>query len=471
MLTIESLRRVTNDSNHNAFTGAAYFKDTLYIAYRQGDSHVDDGGRLICLRSRDHGKSFDNAHVARGDGDTRDAHLYSTGSRLFLNGFVLHSAEHASDRTFRSGCVYSDNGLNWSSWTPFNGADNHILWRPEFFKGKHYCAGYGWDETGQNPDKNKITWFESDNGIDWTAKLVLEQGATQPNECSLAFKPDGTAVMLVRREHASKKPLLMTAPAPYTNWTKQELDLRLAGPCLWLYGDDIYFSGRWFITPRTTHVALWKMVDGLPVMQMVLPSGPGFDCSYMSRAQCPHNSSQFALVYYSGHDVPLDASIHQWEKPSIYIATAIFTPSNFITQWQHSHVQPHNALWGSLAEPSLSDAKLGWSPINAMGSDTSEVGFVNAKERTQRNPGVIYFTTQANVGPTDSALLHLGYDGPIKAWINGTLVAEANGKNPARPDKTTVKITTQHGNNRLTIALDTNEGKAWGIFARIDPIA
>ncbi len=470
MMTIESIRRVTHDSNHNAFTGATYFQDNLYIAYRQGDSHVDDSGKLIVLRSRDNGETFDNAHVARGDSDTRDAHLYNAGDRIFLTGFTLVNSRIRTERKFQSGCAWSNNGLNWSPWTPYTGTDDHILWRPEYFKGKHYCAGYGFADPIKNPDGNKITWFESDNGIDWTAKRVLHAGADQPNECSLAFKPDGTAVMLVRREHASKKPLLMTAQAPYTQWTKQELDIRIGGPCLWLVRDDIYFSGRWYINPRITHVAVWRMDNGQPHMQIVLPSGPGFDCSYMSRAQRPNGSAHIDLVYYSGHDLPLDRSLDQWSKPSIYLADAVFSAENFVKNWQYSDLQPHEGQWKTLEEPNTGDAKLGWQPIQSSGRESLEHGFVNVRERIDNRPGVIYLTTRFDNGPTDSAYLHLGYDGPIKGWVNGKLVIDTDGKNPAKPDKTTVKVATRHGENQLTIALNSNQGKAWGIFARIDAI-
>jgi hypothetical protein len=472
MFAIESIRRVTHDSNHNAFTGAAYLADTLYIAYRQGDSHVDESGKLVVLRSRDHGKSFDNAHVARGSSDTRDAHLYTAGNRLFLTGFTLINSPKRTDRTFHSGTSYTDNGLNWSPWTPYTGTDKHILWRPEFFKGKHYCAGYTVDETaGKNPTGNKITWFQSDDGLHWSAKYTIHAGADEPNECSLAFKPDGTAIMLVRRENADKKPLLMTAQAPYDKWTKQELDIRIGGPCLWLVGDDIYLSGRWYVTPRATHVAIWRMENGLPVMQMVLPSGPGFDCSYMSRAQRPNGSSHFALVYYSGHDAPLDPNLNQWTKPSIYIADAVFIRQNFIQQWQHSAVQPHHNQWSTLQEPDLAGQSLQWLPIQAAAKHNSEAGFVDAHHRIDSKPGVVYFTTTFDIGPTDAAILHLGYDGPIKAWVNGQSVADLTGANPATPDKNSIKIKTNHGTNRLTIALNTNNGLAWGIYARVDAIA
>ena len=42
-----SIRRLTHDRRHNAFTGACWFKGDLYVGYRQGDDHVCDQGRII----------------------------------------------------------------------------------------------------------------------------------------------------------------------------------------------------------------------------------------------------------------------------------------------------------------------------------------------------------------------------------------------------------------------------------------
>ncbi len=58
-MIVRSIRRLTSDSFHNAFTGAAWFQGALYVGYRQGDAHVCDQGRLVVQRSRDGGVHFD----------------------------------------------------------------------------------------------------------------------------------------------------------------------------------------------------------------------------------------------------------------------------------------------------------------------------------------------------------------------------------------------------------------------------
>lgn len=82
-MKVLSTRRITNNRKHNAFTGACWFKGDLYLDYRQADiRYHDDSNRVIVLRSRDAGVTWDTVAVLRGDDDTRDAHMYTDGSRL-----------------------------------------------------------------------------------------------------------------------------------------------------------------------------------------------------------------------------------------------------------------------------------------------------------------------------------------------------------------------------------------------------
>lgn len=70
------------------------------------------------------------------------------------------------------------------------------------------------------------------------------------------------------------------------------------------------------------------------------------------------------------------------------------------------------------------------------------------------------------MGPWDLVDLHLGYDGPVKVWWNGREVFEGPGSSPAVQDRTSLRLESRHGTNRLAVALDTRGGRARGIYAR-----
>lgn len=456
-MKVRSIRRLTNDANHNAFTGCRWFKGALYVAWRQGDHHSDPQGKLTVQRSRDGGTHFDTVAVLRGEFDTRDAHLHTDGNRLWVGGFELGHG------TIYPGTAWTDNGLEWSPWTRLNGAGTNVMWRPEYFAGKHYCAGY--IEKGE---WSRVTWFESDDGLKWNSVRVLREGDDQPNECALDFKPDGTAALLVRREHRSRTPLLLTAKPPYDAWDTIELDVPIAGPGVWFVDDVVWFAGRWFLTPQVAHMGVFKVVDGKAVLQMVWPSGPGWDISYMGVARHPLNRHRLHFSYYSDHSAPDDPAVSQWDHPDIYLIDAIFA-AEFIMDWQVSTVDT-GATLGETIYPDPAASSLSWVPLRSHSLETmaTENGFAEATSIIGGQDGVIYFVADLEIGPCDSGSLHLGFDGPVRVWLNGEQVFEGHGSNPARPDNTSLAVRFLHGTNRLAIALDTNGGKACGVFARYE---
>lgn len=59
----------------------------------------------------------------------------------------------------------------------------------------------------------------------------------------------------------------------------------------------------------------------------------------------------------------------------------------------------------------------------------------------------------------------LGYDGPCKAWLDGReLFCDPAGTNPSAPGDARLPFAAAKGAHELLVALNTNAGKAWGIF-------
>lgn len=63
----------------------------------------------------------------------------------------------------------------------------------------------------------------------------------------------------------------------------------------------------------------------------------------------------------------------------------------------------------------------------------------------------------------------LGYDGPVKVWLdNREIFCDPNGTNPAIADTARIKLDKLSGRHELMVALGTNEGRAWGLFLRLE---
>ena len=324
-MKVLSIRRITNDRHHNAFTGACWFKGNLYVGYRQGDDHVCDQGRVVVLRSRDEGVTWDTVAVLRGEWDTRDAALHTDGDRLYAVAFV-----EGPDKPGTSSCAVTEDGDRWTPFQPFEGADGFVMWRPVWYAGKHYCAGFRHvREKGFG-----VHWFESDDGLRWRhVRVVHESVEEMPNECYLEILPDGTATMLMRCEGSPKHPYLCRSQHPFASWDMQRLtDIKLTGAALWTVAGRVYIAGRWHPLDADiadeedyfAHTGVFRVRDGKTYLICVLPSGPKPDHSYMGVARRPDNPYRFSLSFYGNAVADADPAIDQWIHPDIYVADVVF---------------------------------------------------------------------------------------------------------------------------------------------------
>ncbi|MCG3146733.1 MAG: hypothetical protein PCFJNLEI_00167 [Verrucomicrobiae bacterium] len=90
-----------------------------------------------------------------------------------------------------------------------------------------------------------------------------------------------------------------------------------------------------------------------------------------------------------------------------------------------------------------------------------ELGAVNGEDK------LVYFTCELNVGEPMKLAALLGYDGPVKLWVDGReLFYDPNGTNPGIVDAKQIKFAAAPGKHQVIIALGSNHGKAWGIYLR-----
>ena len=82
--------------------------------------------------------------------------------------------------------------------------------------------------------------------------------------------------------------------------------------------------------------------------------------------------------------------------------------------------------------------------------------------------GVVYIEASVKVARAYGGALAYGADGPVKVWVNGRAVdCRPKATNPARIGQYVTPVTWKKGVNRISFALATNRGKAWGVQARV----
>jgi hypothetical protein len=154
-----------------------------------------------------------------------------------------------------------------------------------------------------------------------------------------------------------------------------------------------------------------------------------------------------------------------WTQPFFVETTGeAATDLDFIPEWQVSRLLEHGTL--DTASPEQA-ATMPHTLLPVYPAHHAAAGFAYIRDVAGVGDGLVYLQADVQSDRETRGVLKLGYDGPIRAWVNGCVVFAGPGANPAMPDMAVVYADFHQGANRITVALDTNGGKAWGIYGRV----
>lgn len=297
---IVSVKKIWDGAPHNAFTDLLWKDGQWFCVFREGQKHVSPDGALRILTSKD-GNTWNSAAVVTAkEADLRDAKIcIAPGNRLMLCGAgALHHP--VEGHTHQSYVWYSDDGLKWSDAIPI-GEPGYWLWRVTWHNDVAYAVGYA---TGR---QRSTRLYRSRDGRKFETIVPALNGEGFPNESSLLFEKDGTALCIVRRDDdAAPSALLGTAKAPYTDWTFKSLETRVGGPQLLQIPDGrIVVGGRDYVGKAKTN--LWWLDPQKAKLTAIATLPSGGDTSYPGLV---YRDGMLWVSYYSSHE----------GKTSIYVA-------------------------------------------------------------------------------------------------------------------------------------------------------
>jgi hypothetical protein len=293
-----AVRKIWDEAPHNAFTDLIRFDGRWYCVFREGKAHVSLDGALRVIESSD-GKSWSAAaRITAANADLRDAKITVTPDhRLMLSGAgALHQPAAARHQSM---VWFSRDGHAWSEGTPV-GDPNMWMWRVTWHRGTAYGIGYG------TAGERRVRLYSSRDGahFDTLVENLFDDG--YPNEHSLVFLPDDTALCLLRRDGGTRTAKLGTAHPPYREWHWQDLGVRFGGPHMLRLPDGrIVAAGRLYDGKVRTALCWLDPAKGTLTEFLALPSGG--DTSYPGLVLY---EGVLWVSYYSSHE----------GKTSIYLA-------------------------------------------------------------------------------------------------------------------------------------------------------
>lgn len=290
------VQKIWDRAPHNAFTDLVRHQGRWWCVFREGQGHVSPDGALRVITSVDGQIWTSAALITDTAADLRDAKLtVAPDGRFMLSGAAaLHKP---ITHTHQSYVWFSRDGCNWSDALPI--ADpNYWLWRMTW-KGD-ICYGIGY-ECGKVKDTRL---YRSQNGEEFDILVKDLFNQDYPNETSIVFRPDGSAVCLLRRDPGHG--LLGTAPAPYTDWHWRDVGMRIGGPHMIALPDGrLVAAVRLYDESVRTSLCRVDVETGRLHEALALPSGG--DTSYPGLVW---RDGLLWVSYYSSHE----------GKTSIYLA-------------------------------------------------------------------------------------------------------------------------------------------------------
>jgi hypothetical protein len=295
---IVSVEKIWDAAPHNAFTDLTRFNGRWFCVFREGKGHVSPDGAIRVLTSLDGTNWVSAARLTSTNSDLRDPKITITPKKeLMLSAAgALHPPANHNHQTF---VWFSPHGTNWSAPVAIGDPDMW-LWRITWHHGVAYSVGY--DTSGES----FVRLYGSPDGRAFKALVPKLFEEAHPNESSIVFQPDETALCLLRRDGDPGTGKLGIAQPPYTTWAWEDVGTKIGGPHMLRLPDGrlvgcvrLYDGGV-----RTSLVSIDPKTGKLTEFQK-LPSGG--DCSY---AGLVWHEGLLWVSYYSSHE----------GKTSIYLA-------------------------------------------------------------------------------------------------------------------------------------------------------
>ncbi len=306
-----SIQKIYDKGGHQAFTDLIRFKNLFFCCFREAQDHVGSDGSIRIMISSTGSNWVDYATISEKGTDLRDPKLEMTpdGKQLYLicGGSIYGGTKELKGRRPR----YSTT-TDGKVWTPPQKllAEGDWLWRTTVNQAekKFYGVSYNTYPSTGGP-KSEPEWslksYSSTDGSVWQLSSIMKV-PNQPNETTMRFLKDGSALALVRREGADKHGYIGSAAAPYREWKWNPLPNVVQGQnFIELPDGSLIAASRGLGKTPGAHTVLYKMTPTSLEPVLELPSGG--DCSYPGLLW---HENHLWVSYYSSHE----------GKASIYIA-------------------------------------------------------------------------------------------------------------------------------------------------------
>ena len=276
---------VWDNAPHNAFTSLMTYNNEMYLAFREGRTHVDrnggDCGIIRVLKSGD-GEVWHSFGEIRMDGyDLRDPQLTLSSEGELLVNFAAATYRGGRPRSYRSCISKLMEGRFEKPYVLSAPLTHHWIWRIHWHDGKAYGFNY----------INSFDLLSSDNGESFSLERKFTLSG-KPTETDFLMNGDHI-IAVAKREHETG--LIGKGKLQDGDIKWEETDIQFAAPMLFQVNPEMTLMlATVYTTPQKREPRLYK-VNGT-TLQHVGTFPANADCGYMGATVY---KDQLFVSYYS----------------------------------------------------------------------------------------------------------------------------------------------------------------------------
>lgn len=258
---------------HNAFTSMIVFDNSLYLAFREGNKHVDrnggDDGIIRVLKSEDGDNWISIDTISIKGRDLRDPQLSISPQGLLTVNFVAATYHNGHPTSYHTYMTEWDSNLFSKPEKLNTPLSNDWMWRLHWYKGRLY--GFNYIES--------FDLLSSENGrkFELVKKFGLPGKLTETD-----FIQDGKRFLaIINRDNNSGLIGRGLIDKGIFKWF--DTKIQFVGPMLFeIDPHTILFLATVYVAPRKLEQRIYK-IKGTSLKHLVtLPSSA--DCGYMGAA-------------------------------------------------------------------------------------------------------------------------------------------------------------------------------------------
>ena len=175
------------------------------------------------------------------------------------------------------------------------------------------------------------------------------------------------------------------------------------------------------------------------------------------------NARNFKVMYGAGLCPACNVTDERDMPVPVFGPVQIAEPPGFapyLVTWWVSDIQPGAAALDKLQRPLV-------GPTLALRKKTFPGPAVVMNDVWAGHSGQAFFFSDIEVPRDMRVEVRMGYDGPFRLWIDDEpFHTDMDGINPIIPDEVVKPFVLKKGKRRITVAMDINQGMAWGFMLR-----